>query len=265
MSKNDLSNLVNLERYPIDRPESPECLSTIEEAKKILKEEGLVVLDGFANPSLVEEVKGFADQNKDNIYTEVSEGNAYICDGDASLPADHPKNIIMQTQLGVLSYEQIPDEMRLYKFYHNDDIKKFVEKIIGRGEIFRYECDLGSINVAAMGKTDKLRWHFDNSDFVVSIPIQESESGGDYEYVFKIRDENSENYDEVKKLLDGDHSRVKKLVARPGSLVLFEGRYTIHRVTEITGESLRIVGLLGFASEPGVKSSPKLREIRYGK
>ena len=51
----------------------------------------------------------------------------------------------------------------------------------------------------------------------------------------------------------------------PGALVLFQGRYTIHRVTPIKGKALRLVALLGYDTKPGVVSSEHLRYMRYGR
>jgi trehalose 6-phosphate synthase len=42
-------------------------------------------------------------------------------------------------------------------------------------------------------------------------------------------------------------------------------RYTLHRVTRIEGDRLRIVALLGYVSAPGTTSTDYLRRIRYGR
>jgi len=110
-----------------------------------------------------------------------------------------------------------------------------------------------------------LRWHFDQSDFVVSINLQDPESGGVYEYIKDLRSPVNENYEGVKEALKGKSKEVKILDAAPGSMILFEGRYTLHRVTEIKGKKPRYGALFGYALKPNVDSTPYLKKIRYGR
>ena len=51
----------------------------------------------------------------------------------------------------------------------------------------------------------------------------------------------------------------------PGTLMLFEGRHTLHRVSPIGGGRPRYVGLFGYDRKPGTCSSELLRLIRYGR
>jgi len=72
-----------------------------------------------------------------------------------------------------------------------------------------------------MGAGEHLLWHFDQTDFVVSILLQDCEAGGDFEYAPNIRSAGAENYDRVRRLLDGDRSDVVRLDMAPGTLALF--------------------------------------------
>ena len=51
--------------------------------------------------------------------------------------------------------------------------------------------------------------------------FQAADSGGIFEYVLKLREPDDENFVEVRKLLKGDRSRVKKLNLRAGDLQFF--------------------------------------------
>jgi hypothetical protein len=44
---------------------------------------------------------------------------------------------------------------------------------------------------------DQLFWHFDQTDFVVSIALRDAEEGGDFEYAPLIRSHDDERYDAV--------------------------------------------------------------------
>ena len=112
---------------------------------------------------------------------------------------------------------------------------------------------------------DELEWHFDQTDFVVSLALQNGESGGDFLYAPRIRSGGDERYGDVQRLLAGDASRVRRLPMRPGTLLLFEGRYSIHCVSPVCGATPRLVGLLAYDTKPGTCASPLLQQARYGR
>ena len=92
-----------------------------------------------------------------------------------------------------------------------------------------------------------------------------STAGGDFECVHAIRTAHDECYDAVAAVLAGDTSRVRVLPMQPGTLMLFEGRRSIHRVAPVVGPEPRYVGLLGYDRTPGTCSSESLRRTRYGR
>ena len=51
--------------------------------------------------------------------------------------------------------------------------------------------------------------------------FQAADSGGIFEYVLKLREPDDENFVEVRKVLKGNRSRVKKLNLRVGDLQFF--------------------------------------------
>ena len=66
-------------------------------------------------------------------------------------------------------------------------------------------------------------------------------------------------------MLAGDTHPVRHLPMTPGTLPLFEGRYSLHRVTPIEGDADRLVALLAYDTNPGTTSSELLRLVRYGR
>ena len=81
----------------------------------------------------------------------------------------------------------------------------------------------------------------------------------------RLRDAQHENYDDVAATFAGERSRVVTLAMTPGTLLIFEGRNSLHRVSPIEGETLRHVGLLAYDTMATTISSELLREIRYGR
>lgn len=226
---------------------------------------GMLVLDRFFTGSILQQLIDDANALADRAYFETVIGNAYLKSTDETLPPDHALNTTESTTVGVVAYDQLPTDSLLKSIYLDDDFHRFIEKILNRGPLYRYDCELGAINIAVMRPGDYLRWHFDQSDFVVSIPLQLAQSGGVYEYIKNLKSDANPNYHGVRNAVLGDHSHVKRLATPAGSLLFFEGKHTLHRVTPIEGEQVRLVALLGYAGQPGIKSDPYLRRIRYGR
>lgn len=260
-----VETLIDTNKYPIFSPGTPAYEELVKRCQSELKAKGLCVLEGFVAPQALQKMIAEGNAAEPKAYYSRVVGNAYLSDKNPNLPADHAYNLEDETNLGVVAYDQIDPSEVLRQIYDSPKVLSFLGDALGRGKIFYYECPMGKINYSMMRKGDYLRWHFDQSDFVVAIPIQSSDRGGVYEYVYNIRDAKNENYDAVKSLLKGERKNVQILKTPAGSLVLFEGRYTIHRVTYIEGEKIRIMGLLGYADKPGVTSTDYLRKIRYGR
>ena len=109
---------------------------------------------------------------------------------------------------------------------------------------------------------DVLDWHFDMTDFVVSIALQSSSSGGDFENAARIRDDGDRA---IAELLAGNRARVRVEPMSAGTLMLFNGRRSMHRVSPIVGEVPRYVALLAYDTKPGTDSTDELKLSRYGR
>ena len=72
------------------------------------------------------------------------------------------------------------------------------------------------------------------------------------------------NYEGVDKLLKNQIS-YDTLNMNSGTLVLFRGKNSIHRVTPVEGEITRILAVLAYNSEPNVSLSETSRMTFYGR
>lgn len=167
--------------------------------------------------------------------------------------------------MGAVGYDLIPATSPLRMFYEWPPLTRLLATLLARGPLYPYADPFGALNLAVMGAGDQLQWHFDQTDFVVSLAIQTASSGGDFEVAPRIRSAEDEHYDEVSAVLSGDHSAVVTLPMTPGTLLVFEGRYSLHRVSPIDGPVLRHVGLLAYDTKEGTMGSDLLRQDRYGR
>ena len=115
------------------------------------------------------------------------------------------------------------------------------------------------------GDGDELGWHFDNSEFSVTVMYQESEAGGHFDYYPRLRDERDENYAGVRKVLLGDPGGVVRLPSSPGTLAVFRGQHALHRVTPVSGPRPRINSVLTYGERPGMKLNRLTQELFYGR
>jgi len=108
-------------------------------------------------------------------------------------------------------------------------------------------------------------WHLDNAHFVVTLMLQQGQGGGSYEYAPFIRTPDEDNYPAIEAVLDGDSGPVHTLHQGAGDLVVFQGRYTLHRVTEVQGSAPRIIAVLSYDAKPGTTLTPHTRTTFYGR
>jgi hypothetical protein len=117
----------------------------------------------------------------------------------------------------------IPRSSPLRQLYEWDPLKDLIEGILDRGPIHRYADPFGALNLSVMGRGDQLQWHFDQTDFVVSLAVQSAEEGGDFEVVPRIREANDEHYEEVAAVLGGDRRSVETLAMTAGDPARLRG------------------------------------------
>ncbi len=132
-------------------------------------------------------------------------------------------------------------------------------------QVYRHGDELGALNVMLYEPGDELGWHFDGADFVVTLMLQPPLAGGAFEYVPMLRSPDDENYHGVSALLHGDRDRVRGMSGREGTLALFRGHSSPHRVTPVEGTRARINAVLAYATVPDAQLSPANRELFYGR
>lgn len=258
------AEIVDVDRYPVDTPTSPGYAALAARCHDELARDGVSILDGFVRPAVIDTLVAEAVAQAPLGHPSEVPGTPYLELPTPDWPADHPRATWGKTRLTAVAYDQLDTTAVLRTLYESDALLTFLSTALDF-PVFRYDDPLGGINMAAMYEGDELFWHFDQTDFVVSLAIQSSEAGGEFECVHRIRDEHDEHYEDVAAVLAGDRARVTALPMHPGTLMLFEGRYSIHRVAPIVGTTPRYVGLFGYDRKPGTCSSDLLREIRYGR
>ena len=206
------------------------------------------------------------DKQLDKVYMSKESINAYLyAKDDPSLPKDHPKRAFMKRYNGYLNSDCFPKDSEMKYLYETDELLKFVSKCLGISPIYRWADPLACHAYNVMKPEGILPWHFDSCEFTLSLMIQKPEKGGIFEYCPNIREPGNENFDEVKKVLEGDRTRVKQLQLEPGDLQIFKGRFTLHRVTKIEGQKSRYMCIPAYVLDPWRVNTPEHSKAIYGK
>ncbi|HEY3842654.1 MAG TPA: 2OG-Fe(II) oxygenase [Acidimicrobiales bacterium] len=261
----DLMDLIDLERYPILSPDSPIYLAAVDEARRQLRVSGAVEMPDFISPKALPHLVADAESLVPRAHPSGGQGTAYLEFPDFSLPAEHPRLRFADYAVRAVAYDVMPRTSLLRLLYEWDPLKDLIEAVLERGPIYRYADPFGALNLAVMGAGDQLQWHFDQTDFVVSLAIQSAEAGGDFEVAPRIRQADDEHYEAVAEVLGGAREPVQTLAMRAGTLLIFEGRHSLHRVSPVMGGRRRHVGLLAYDTAPGTMGSDLLRADRYGR
>jgi hypothetical protein len=251
--------IVDLERYPLEA-------ELVDECREALRSDGAVKLEGFVRPEAVAGMVEDANRLATRGYPNDATHNAYFDDEvDEALPADHPRRILVRSAQKAVAMDLLPDDFAPRAIYESEEITRFVAAVLEQDALYRSDDPLDGCNMTVYEAGDELGWHFDQSEFSVTLMIQRSDTGGDFEYVPLVRKPGDEHYDDVRAVLQGTSERVKLLASEPGTLAFFRGRYSLHRVPPIGGTTPRMNSVLTYVSEPGHKLSPMAQQLYYGR
>lgn len=262
-----LHELVDLGRYPIDRPGSPALAGLIADTQARLIEEGCAVLPGFANKAGLAQLVAEADSVADQAHASFGRTNVYFSQDDPALPPDHPLRRFFERSNAFIPADNFPAHGPLRRIYEAPGFMPFIRDALGEPEdrFFRYDDPLADVIVNMVEEGDGFPWHFDTNNFTVTLAIQTAESGGAFEYVPGLRTPVDENYGGVRRILDGDRATVRHLELQPGDLQIFKGRYALHRVTPVAGTQRRYVGIFSFVEREGMCGGVERTRQLYGR
>lgn len=258
------ADLIDAERYPVADPDSPASRALVERCREALAERGACELPGFLRPEATDAMAREAAALAPRAHHHTGAATPYLEIPTPDWPEGHPRRRFHPYSLAAVAYDQIPAASPLRALYEWDPLMDFFAAALDKPRLHRYADPLGACNVAVMGDGDELEWHFDQTEFVVSIALQDADEGGDFLYVPRIRSPHEENYEAVARLLRGE-IEPQRIPMNPGTLLLFEGEYSIHTVSRCRGATPRLVALLAYDTEPGTCASELLQKARYGR
>jgi len=246
-----LNSYIDLDKYPIHEPASQAAIDVVKRGHDMMRTDTLCLFEDFLRPKAVTSLCSEITALETDAHQLDYPCTVYGWMDNSGFAPDHPRSQLLQRRCGVITTDQLDDRGTCLELYRFDELTEFVRRLLQFDTLYRSECKTLSIQINIMRADESFEWHYDTNDGVVSFTIQNPDKGGGFEYVPLIRDEDNENYDAVARILDG-RDKPRQPVATPGSLSLFLGRRSIHRVAPVgkTNNSRQSL-LLSYHSKPG--------------
>ena len=256
---------IDIERYPVDRPGGEEFERLLVGVRGQLDEDGCAVLKGFVRPQCIDELIAEADHTAPQGHRSFNRTNAYFTKDDATLPQSHPLRRFYDRSNSFVPADNFGPGSALRGIYEWPHFAPFIQAALHEDRFYRYDDPLADVIVNVVEEGGGFPWHFDTNNYTVTLAIQNGEGGGAFEYCPNVRTPTHENYSAVEAVLDGKGDGVKTLVLEPGDLQIFKGRYSLHRVTPVTGNRKRYVAIFSYVEEAGMVGSPERTRQLYGR
>ena len=260
-----IENILDPDRYPLDREGSADWQRLVDESKAALAANGMFNLEGFLRPGIAEkavaEIRPVMD-TRSHVHKRMH--NIYFKPSIPELSPDHPALRKVETISHTVCADQIPGSTVL-SIYEYAPLVRFLAATMDKPQLHVMQDPLARANVMGYRAGEALNWHFDRSEFTTTLLLQAPEIGGDFEYRTDLRSEDDPNYDGVAKLLEGRDPEAKILRIKAGTLNVFRGKNTAHRVTTVQGNRERIIAVFSYYERPGVMFTDEERIGFYGR
>lgn len=261
------ADLIDLDRYPIHRPGDAAWRTVVDRTRAALDGDGCAVLKGFVHPAGLVALAAEAERVAGAAHRSHSRTNAYFSKDDPALPPGHPVRRFYDRSNAFIPGDNFAPGSPLRSIYEWPPFMPFVREALGvpADRFFRYDDPLADVIINMVETGEGFPWHFDTNNYTVTLAIQNAEAGGDFQYAAGLRTSADENFAGVEAVLDGTSDRVRTLVLQPGDLQIFKGRYSLHRVTPVSGARRRYVGIFSFVEKEGMCGGVERTRQLYGR
>jgi hypothetical protein len=259
--------IVDLERWPLHTLDAPAGKAMVARLREAIAQRGYATLEGFVPQAtvarLAAEVEGFADC----AWPGIDRATPYYGRTDPSLPdppPGHPRLRTSPRRMAQIAYDQVPAGNGIRALYESSAMPAFLAAVLDTPPLHPMACRYQAVNISVMGAGGCQNWHFDGSEFSTTLMLQKPESGGDFECVPRLRGPGDENYEGVGRVMDGDRSGVVTIPVSAGTLMIFRGERSLHRVSEVAGARRRLLTIFHYDTRPGLTGSLAINQALYG-
>ncbi|WP_406649098.1 2OG-Fe(II) oxygenase [Aliisedimentitalea scapharcae] len=260
-----MRDILDLDQFPLDRPGSPEWQDLVDRCRTDLERDGMFNLHELMHPHVAQQTaKSLSPSFATQSFRHERDHNIYFQDKIDGLADDHPALTRFKTSNLTLCADQLGGSA-LLRLYDWPEFATFMAATMGKEDLFTMSDPLARVNVMSYCEGQELNWHFDRSEFTTTMLMQAPDQGGEFIYRTGLRSDDDPNYDGVARMLRGDDPDVQSITLSPGTLNIFRGKNTPHRVGTVKGETPRVIAVFSFFDRPGVTFTPKDQIGFYGR
>ena len=265
MANPTLQTVLDLDSFPLDRPDCTGYAALVARCKQEMAEEGMFNLDAFLRPAFARsEAEAHTPKMDSESFNHAREHNVYFLKSVDGLADDHPALKRFQTSNNTLCSDQLQGSI-VQQIYDWPPLQAFLAEVMDKPALYPMADPLAAFNVMRYQEEQALNWHFDRSEFTVTLLLQAPDKGGAFEYRTDLRSADDPNYDGVAALLAGDDPQMKQMTVVPGTLNVFRGVNTPHRVTPVVGDRARMIAVLTYYETAGKMFTPTEQLGFYGR
>jgi len=251
--RSGMTDIVDLDRYPLDRLDSAEGQALIKDCQKALDRDGMFNLAGLLRTDTLEQiVRELKPVIASSAFTHRRRHNAYFLPEVEGLEPEHPALMELETTNHTVCADQIP-ESALVKLYLWPPLADFLAAVMNKPALYPMDDPLACLNVMTYRGGEALNWHFDRSEFTTTLLLQAPAAGGNFEYRSGLRSDQDPNYEGVGEFLKHSDPDRNELIVDPGTLNVFRGKNTLHRVTPVQGSRDRIIAVFSYYQYQGAR------------
>lgn len=259
------ADVVDLDTYPIHDLDSERGRSLVAHCREMLAADGVCTLPGFLAPDAVAEMVSIAGQLADRAWASDQRHTVYFEPVATDVAPHDPRARTVRSAKHGIAYDLIPPQAPLRRLYESDDLTAFIAASLGKNALHRSADPLDALQITTFQPGQELGWHFDRSEFSVTVMYQQASVGGDFVYVPALRSAQDPNYPGVQAVLDGDTALLQTLPSAPGTLAFFHGHNALHRVSEVRGEIPRINSVLTYGEVADMRLNDLTSLLFYGR
>ena len=263
--------MFNVKLYPFLTSASLKTIFThpaVQNARKKYLKTGMATFQNFlTKEAITEAVSESKNETGETIECFVTDTmhNVYLLPQDPSFSNSHIRNKLLNTKVASIAGDELPKSGVLLSVYQDPRVIALVQAVTGVENLHLSDDPLGKCSINVFKKGWAHGFHFDESEFSTTIMLQKPEAGGVFQYTDRLRKSDSQMvYEQVEKVVENEEG-LSDLVFEPGTLSVFSGRYSQHRVTDVVGEIDRLVAVLTYAQKEGYRNSPEVQRMFWGR
>jgi hypothetical protein len=257
-----IPDFIDLERYPIADLAMPDARALVADAKAKLRDPGYFTMPGFIRAEALSAIADEARAHLDGGHWHERLRDAGIGLDTGNYPWHRPTRAAVRCAGG----DRMAPVSPLRLVYEWQPLIDFLGTVFGVMPYYRSEDLMVGCMLTGYAAGDELGWHFDPNDGVVTLMLQKAGAGGIFEFAPKVRTTDNDRAENVyNAVMDGRWPGTVREDQEPGTLALFNGHRSLHRVTPVEAAPDRLVLVMSYDSQPGQVFSDDIRQNFFGR